>query len=102
MCHVGDGRDVCHVGDGGDVGNGCSGRGQSFRVPFPFSQMSTGFPMTQKCCRPGGTVQQWAMSPNQCVNRTVFFFEKKTSSWGDVRGAFKYYLEDFFLLGGPA
>ena len=41
------GNDVCHVGDGSDVGNGCSGRGQSFRVPFPFSQMSTGFPMTQ-------------------------------------------------------
>ena len=77
MCHVGDGSDVCHVGDGGDVGNGCSGRGQSFRVPFPFSQMSTGFPMTQKCCRPGGTVQQMAMSPNQCVNRIVFIFEKK-------------------------
>ena len=86
---------MCHVGDGGDVGNGCSGRGQSFRVPFPFSQMSTGFPMTQKCCRPGGTVQQWAMSPNQCVNRTVFFFEKNI-----ILG--RSYFEDFFLLGGPA
>ena len=47
LCHVGDGSDLCDVGDGSNVGNGCSGRGQSFGVPFPFSQMSTGFPMTQ-------------------------------------------------------
>ena len=57
--------------------------------------------MTQKCWRPGGTVQQWAMSPNQCVNRTVFFFEKKRHLGAMYGGLLNTILRIFFLLGGP-